>query len=519
MPVGAIIGAAGMIGGAILGGNAQKKASAQANDASQAATQAQLQLGQQSLAVQQQLAQQSMALQERLSGQSMAANLGIYNSNYDLLSPFVSRGNVAGDAINALLGLPSAPAMTSPMKNGIPQFPGVNAPLPGAPATPAPGTPAPGTPAAPMSLDQWYTGALNALLPNITQADNIAAINAAPTPEAKLAAALAISPPSSDQYAGYAAYIQANPKPAAAPAPAPSPSPAPAPGGAPGGTPATNAVVAQQPAAASGGYPRMADFMGADGFDLAAYNAARDAHSSGAAPVPANNPAPVVSGPGAPAAARGDRPVFSDYAGGREYLEALQAWRTTGGTPAAGGATPPGATPAASGAAAKTPQQSAFEQFANSAGMQFQLETGADAINNLYAGRGALQSGASAKALSDYAQQTAIQNYFMPYMSLLGGQQATGAQAGSAVAGVGSSFANTAANINSGAANAATGINSGLANATTGINAGMGGAIGQGANAAAQHAYNNGAANAGMWGSIGGALGNFAGTMFPSGGY
>jgi hypothetical protein len=197
----------GTIGGAIIGSSAQKKASSQANDTQQAATQAQLQLGQQSLAVQQQLAQQSLALQDKLAGQGLAANLGIYNSNYGMLSPFVSRGNVAGDAINALLGLPTAPVMTSPMANGIPSFPGINAPAAGAPATPTPAAPAgPAAPAQQQSLDQWATGALNALLPNITQPDNIAAINAAGTPMAKLQAALAISPPTSDQYPAYAAY-------------------------------------------------------------------------------------------------------------------------------------------------------------------------------------------------------------------------------------------------------------------------------------------------------------------------
>jgi hypothetical protein len=490
------VAAVGTIGGAIIGSSAQKKASSQANDTQQAATQAQLQLGQQSLAVQQQLAQQSLALQDKLAGQGLAANLGIYNSNYGMLSPFVSRGNVAGDAINALLGLPTAPVMTSPMANGIPSFPGINAPAAGAPATPTPAAPAgPAAPAQQQSLDQWATGALNALLPNITQPDNIAAINAAGTPMAKLQAALAISPPTSDQYPAYAAYIAQNPQPAA-PAPATA-------------APAAAAPTAPaQPAAATGGTPRLGSFVVNGNFDMDAYRASRGQTPS----QPAPQAAPAPQGTAPVPAASASRPNFTDYRGDAQgYLNALRAWRTGGGAP--------GAAPAAGGAApaapAATPQQSALNNFANSAGMQFQLEQGTNAINNMYAGKGALNSGAAMKAISNYGQQTALNNYFMPYMSLLGGQQATGAQAGSAVAGVGSNFANTAANIMGNQAAGAANINQNLGNATTGINAGMGSAIGSGANAAAQHAYNNGAANAGMWGSIGGALGNFAGSFLP----
>ena len=38
----------------------------------------------------------------------------VYNQNYDTLSPFVARGNVAGDSINALLGLPTAAEAPQP---------------------------------------------------------------------------------------------------------------------------------------------------------------------------------------------------------------------------------------------------------------------------------------------------------------------------------------------------------------------------------------------------------------------
>jgi hypothetical protein len=164
-------------------------------------------------------------------------------------------------------------------------------------------------------------------------------------------------------------------------------------------------------------------------------------------------------------------------------------------------ATPPAATPP--GTNALSPENQALNNFANSAGMQFQLQQGTNALNNMYAARGQLQSGAAMKAIQDYGQNTALQNYFMPYMSLLGGQQAVGAQAGSAVAGVGSSFGNTAAN-----------INSNFGNAATGINAGMGGAIGAGADSAANAALARGGVAGQLGSSIGGALGSLGSSFF-----
>lgn len=89
----AAIGAVGSIGGALLSASAQKKAANQANAAQQEATQAQLQLGRESLGL----------------------NKDIYNSNYALLSPFVGNGLVASNSLNALLNLPQAPTLTSPL--------------------------------------------------------------------------------------------------------------------------------------------------------------------------------------------------------------------------------------------------------------------------------------------------------------------------------------------------------------------------------------------------------------------
>lgn len=101
--VAAGIGAAGAIGGSMLSSHAQSSAAQKATDAttqaSNQATAAQLQLGQQSL----------------------NQNANIYKSNFNLLSPYVSRGNVAGESINALLGLPNSPQIAPPDISGAPQ--------------------------------------------------------------------------------------------------------------------------------------------------------------------------------------------------------------------------------------------------------------------------------------------------------------------------------------------------------------------------------------------------------------
>jgi hypothetical protein len=165
--------------------------------------------------------------------------------------------------------------------------------------------------------------------------------------------------------------------------------------------------------------------------------------------------------------------------------------------------TPVGAPAPVSGAPAGTPTpnapannalspQDAFKNFTDSAGMQFQLEQGANALNNLYAAHGALQSGAAMKALQGFGQQTALNNYFLPYLGLLGNQQSIGAGAASSIAGVGQNFGNTAATI---AAN-------------------QGQAIGNGADAVANSQLVRGANNANMDAGIGSALGNIGSSFF-----
>lgn len=92
MPVGAIIGGVASIGGALLGSSAQKKAANKAADVS---------------------------LQTAQENNRLAQN--IYNQNAAVLSPFQQRGNAAGNAINALLGL-GVPQQQQPQMNPMMQF-------------------------------------------------------------------------------------------------------------------------------------------------------------------------------------------------------------------------------------------------------------------------------------------------------------------------------------------------------------------------------------------------------------
>lgn len=341
MPVGAAIGTAVVGGGAaILGSKAQKSAAGQAADQQAASTAAQLQLGRESLAL----------------------NKDIYGANFGLLSPYVSRGNVAGDQINALLGLPSAPAIANPL----------------APSA-APGM----TPVNPLAAE-WAR--IQSMQGNGVDNDfENAALQ----------------------------FVTAN----------------------------------GLPAGYSG--PSLAQIaaMGNDGIPG---NSAAALASIGNA-ITANAPAPAAPAPATPGAAR------------------RAANATT---------TPQSAT-------------AAFEQFANSAGMKFQQDQAASAINNGYAGAGALQSGAAMKAISDRSEDVALNNYFLPYMSLLGGQQSTGAGAAGAVAGVGANFGNTAA----------------------GINGNMGNAIQGGANNLGNLALANGQNQANMWANLGSSFGTALGAF------
>jgi hypothetical protein len=311
--------AAGTIGGAVISSSAQKKAAKQANAAQQQATDAQLQLGRENINFQQ----------------------GIYNQNRALLSPFVDRGNVAGQSINALLGLPAAQATPQPAQSYAQSY--------------SPGQP---------TNSMWD------------------------------------------------AYLSANP----------------------------DVAAESRRVTADGEFSSPEDYA-AWHYQHYGQNEGRQLPQPQTAPVAAQEPVATTT--------TAQQPL--DAAG-------------------------------------------AFNNFANSAGMQFQLQQGENAINNGYAAKGQLQSGAALKGLQNYGQQTALNNYFLPYLGLLGGQQATGAQAGSAIAGVGSNFGNTVSN----------------------IYGQQGNAIQSGANAASNAALLKGQANSNMWSGIASGLGTFASSFSPA---
>lgn len=97
----------------------------------------------------------------------------------------------------------------------------------------------------------------------------------------------------------------------------------------------------------------------------------------------------------------------------------------------------------------------AFNLFKNSTGYKFRVGEGMDAINSSYAGAGTLQSGAAMKAINQYGQDMASQE-FGNYMNYLGNQQGVGLAGASALAGVGQNYVNTiSANNNSAGAAAA----------------------------------------------------------------
>lgn len=94
-----------------------------------------------------------------------------------------------------------------------------------------------------------------------------------------------------------------------------------------------------------------------------------------------------------------------------------------------------------------------FANFRNSTGYQFRVNEGNRAINSGYAGAGTLQSGAAMKGIADYGQNIASQE-FGNYLGALQGQQALGAGAAGAQAGVSTNFANTVTGLNQNNANA-----------------------------------------------------------------
>lgn len=129
-----------------------------------------------------------------------------------------------------------------------------------------------------------------------------------------------------------------------------------------------------------------------------------------------------------------------------------------------------------------TPYQNAFQNYLGSTGYQFQVDQGNQAINQGYAAKGSLQSGAALKALQTYGQNTAT-GFFKDYLGLLGNQQGVGLNGARAVAGVGGDYVNSVSSNNNAAGSAAA--NSALAqgNATAGLYGSIAGAVGGVANA------------------------------------
>lgn len=125
----------------------------------------------------------------------------------------------------------------------------------------------------------------------------------------------------------------------------------------------------------------------------------------------------------------------------------------------------------------QSPQESAFDTFRNSTGYKFRLGEGLDAVGSAYAGIGGLQSGAAQRALTEYGQNFAS-NEFGNYMNALSNQQAVGAGTASSLAGVGQNFAGTV--INSNNLNTANQMNAQLTRGANNPLASFAGAIGGG---------------------------------------
>lgn len=157
-----------------------------------------------------------------------------------------------------------------------------------------------------------------------------------------------------------------------------------------------------------------------------------------------------------------------------------------GGVPNTGDQIAPLNTQQPQGAAAPGGAQSAFQNYINSTGYQFRLGEGSKALNTNWAARGMLNSGAAAKAALKYNQDYAS-NEFGNYMGYLSGQQNVGLSAGGALAGVGTNYANAVSNNNN--ANASVAANSALA---------------------------QGQANANLWGTAAGAVGQIGGALISS---
>jgi hypothetical protein len=140
--------------------------------------------------------------------------------------------------------------------------------------------------------------------------------------------------------------------------------------------------------------------------------------------------------------------------------------------------------------------QSAWDQFRNGTNYQFRLNEGLKGLNQGYAARGMIQSGAAMKGINNYAQNFAS-NELGNYMNMLAQQQQVGLSGANALAGVGTNMVGqmTANNNSAGtaAANAAlmngqnqANMYGGVANALGGLAGSFGSSFGGGSKPAAK---------------------------------
>ena len=126
--------------------------------------------------------------------------------------------------------------------------------------------------------------------------------------------------------------------------------------------------------------------------------------------------------------------------------------------------------------------QNAFQNYLNSTGYQFQVDQGNRAITQNRAAAGALNSGATLKALQTYGQNTAT-GFFKDYLGLLANQQGVGLTGANALAGVGTNYANAVGANNDAAGSAAANAHLARGNANANMWGNIAGAVGTAANA------------------------------------
>jgi hypothetical protein len=150
---------------------------------------------------------------------------------------------------------------------------------------------------------------------------------------------------------------------------------------------------------------------------------------------------------------------------------------------------------------------SPWDQFRNSTNYQWRLDQGNKGMNQAYAARGTLQSGAAEKGLLEYNQNFAA-NELGRYQDLLAGQQNMGLTAASALAGVGQNMVGQVTANNNSAASAAANAALARGQATSNMYGGIASGIGQIAGAYGS-SYGSSAGSAIPY--YASAIGNYAG--------